>query len=168
MNLILCGMMGCGKTTVGRALAKTTGKSWRDTDDLIVEKHGKIAEIFARYGEARFREMETETVRELSQKDNLIISTGGGLVLKTENVAFLKKKGRIVYLRANLETLLGRLQKDVQRPLLQAQESLSVRLTRLLTERSPIYESVCDYVVDVDGKTPDEIVREVVAWVDGR
>ena len=163
MNLILCGMMGCGKTTVGREIAQRSGKLCCDTDEKIVEEHGKIADIFACYGEARFREIETETVQELVQKDNLVIATGGGLVLKTENVTLLRKKGKIVYLRAKKETLLSRLQKDTERPLLQSGQSLSERLTELLKVRAPIYEGVADCVVDVDGKTPEEIAAEIIA-----
>lgn len=163
MNLILCGMMGCGKTTIGRKIAENTGKRWLDTDDFIVEKHGKITDIFAKHGEAYFRDLETETVRALAQEDGLIISVGGGLVLRAENNALLRQNGKIVYLRANIETLLSRLQKDTQRPLLQSDEGLSTRLTGLLTVRAPIYERVCDYAVDVDGKTPDEIAAEIVA-----
>ena len=163
MNLILCGMMGCGKTTIGREIAARSGKICCDTDEKIVEKHGRIADIFARYGEAHFREIETETVRALAQKDDLVIATGGGLVLKEENVELLKKSGKIVYLRAKKETLLIRLQNDGQRPLLQSEKGLSDRLEELLKARAPIYENVADHVVDVDGKTPDEIAAEIIA-----
>ena len=168
MNLILCGMMGCGKTTVGRKLSDLTGRVWQDTDDLIVEKHGKIADIFARFGEARFREMETETVKALAQKDSLVLSTGGGLVLKTENNTLLKQNGKIVFLRASLETLAKRLKVDGTRPLLQTStESIRDRLATLMKERSPIYENVADAVVDVDGKTPEENAREIIALAKG-
>ena len=163
MNLILCGMMGCGKTTIGREIAARSGKICCDTDEKIVEKHGRIADIFARYGEAHFREIETETVRALAQKDDLVIATGGGWVLKEENVELLKKSGKIVYLRAKKETLLIRLQNDGQRPLLQSEKGLSDRLEELLKARAPIYENVADHVVDVDGKTPDEIAAEIIA-----
>lgn len=163
MNLILCGMMGCGKTTIGRKIAESTGKRWLDTDDIIVEKYGKISDIFACYGEAYFRDLETETVRALAQKDGLIISVGGGLVLRAENNALLRQNGKIVYLRAKIETLLSRLQNDTQRPLLQSDEGLSARLAGLLAVRAPIYEEVCDYALDVDGKSPDELAVELVA-----
>ena len=167
MNLILCGMMGCGKTTVGGKIAELTNGVCYDTDDLIVQKHGRIADIFARFGEARFREIETETLRELLEKDNLVVATGGGAVLKDENVALLQKKGKLVYLRANMQTLLSRLRTDSERPLLQSGQSLSERLTELLRARAPIYERVADYTVDVDGKTPEEIAEEILARIDG-
>ena len=162
MNLCLCGMMGAGKTTVGVEIVKNTSLRLCDTDGLIVEKHGKIADIFARYGEGRFREIETETVKTLAKEDGLVISTGGGLVLRAENVALLGQNGKIVYLRASLETLVERLHADGTRPLLQTEEGLCDRLARLLKERAPIYEQVADFVVDVDGKTPEEIAKEII------
>ena len=166
MNVILCGMMGAGKTTIGIKIAELTGRRWYDTDGLIVDKHGKISDIFEYYGEAHFRRLETEIVRELVQKDNLVISTGGGLVLKKENNALLQENGKIVFLRATLETLAKRLKVDGERPLLQTStENIRDRLARLLKERAPVYEHVADYVVDVDGKTPEELAKEIVAIV---
>ena len=167
MNLILCGMMGAGKTTIGIKIAELTGRRWYDTDGVIVDKHGKISDIFEYYGEAHFRKLETETVRELVKMDNLVLSTGGGLVLKSENNALLKANGEIVFLRASFETLSKRLIVDGTRPLLQTStESISDRLEKLMKERAPIYEHVADYVVDVDGKTPEELAREIVAMTD--
>ena len=164
MNIILCGMMGVGKTTVGVKIAERSRRRWCDTDDLIVEKHGKISDIFARYGEEYFRDLETETVRGLSQEDGLVISVGGGLVLKKENNELLKANGKIIFLRATVQTLLSRLQADTSRPLLQNfAETLEEKLTRLLKERTPVYESVADYIVDVDEKNPTEIAEEIAA-----
>lgn len=163
MNLILCGMMGAGKTTIGIKIAELTGRRWYDTDGLIVDKYGKISDIFEYYGEAHFRKLETEIVKDLAKKDDLIISTGGGLVLKKENNALLQENGKIVFLRASLDTLAKRLKVDGNRPLLQTStESIRDRLSRLMAERSPIYEHVSDYIVDVDGKTPEEIAKEIV------
>ncbi len=164
MNLVLCGMMGAGKTTIGIKIADRTGRRWYDTDGLIVDKYGKISDIFEYYGEAHFRKIETEIIRELAEKDNLIISTGGGLVLKKENNELLQKNGKIVFLRATLETLAKRLKVDGNRPLLQTStESIRDRLSRLMQERTPVYEHVADYIVDVDGKTPEKIAEEIVA-----
>ena len=163
MNLILCGMMGSGKTTIGIKIAEQTGRRWYDTDGIIVDKYGKISDIFEYYGESHFRKLETEIVKELADKDNLIISTGGGLVLKSENNVLLKQNGKIVFLRATLETLAKRLKVDGERPLLRTStENIRDRLNRLLDERSPIYESVADYIVDVDGKTPETIAEEIL------
>ena len=163
MNLVLCGMMGAGKTTIGIKIAELTGRRWYDTDGLIVDKYGKISDIFEYYGEVHFRKLETEIVKGLSEKDDLVISTGGGLVLKKENNELLQRNGKIIFLRASLETLSKRLKVDGDRPLLQTStESIRDRLQRLLKERAPVYEHVADFIVDVDGKTPEEIAREIV------
>ena len=168
MNLILCGMMGAGKTTIGIKIAELTGRRWYDTDGLIVDKFGKISDIFEYYGEAHFRKLETEIVKDLAKKDDLIISTGGGLVLKKENNEVLQENGKIVFLRATLDTLAKRLNVDGDRPLLQTStESIRERLARLMAERMPTYEHVADYIVDVDGKTPEEIAKEIVALTNG-
>lgn len=168
MNLVLCGMMGAGKSTIGIKIAELTGRRWYDTDGVISDRHGKISDIFEYYGESHFRKLETEVVKELVGQDNLVISTGGGLVLKGENNAELQKNGKIIFLRASLKTLNKRLVMDGTRPLLQAStESISDRLARLLKERTPIYEHVADYIVDVDEKTPLEIAKEIVALTQG-
>ena len=166
MNLILCGMMGAGKTTIGIKIAELTGRRWYDTDGVIVDRHGKISDIFEYYGEAHFRKIETEIVKDLAQKDGLVISTGGGLVLKKENNALLQENGKIVFLRASVETLAKRLKVDGERPLLQTStENLRDRLERLLKERAPVYEHVADFAVDVDGKTPETIAEEIIALI---
>lgn len=168
MNLVLCGMMGAGKSTIGVKIAELTGRRWYDTDGVISDRYGKISDIFEYYGEPHFRKLETEVVKELAGQDDLVISTGGGLVLKSENNAVLQQNGKIVFLRATLKTLNQRLVLDGTRPLLQAStESISDRLERLLKERTPIYEHVADYIVDVDGKTPLEIAKEIVALTQG-
>lgn len=166
MNLVLCGMMGSGKTTVGKALAKLLSCAQLDTDDVISARHGKISEIFAQRGESYFRALETELAQELSEKDKLVISTGGGFVLNTENAALLKKQGKIIFLRARLETLEARLIADENRPLLHASnEPLKNKLSRLIASRYPIYEGVADCIVDVDEKSAEEIAKEIVLRV---
>ena len=167
MNVILCGMMGSGKTTVSCALAKLLGWERVDTDEVIESRYGKIAGIFEKQGEEYFRELETQVAAELSQKDRLVISTGGGLVLKKKNVELLKGKGTIVYLQASIPTLVKRLSKDKDRPLLKGEEGLEKRLSSLLTARVPIYGSVADYTVDTEDKTPEEIAKEIIGHVQG-
>ena len=105
MNLVLCGMMGAGKTSVGVKIAELTGLRWYDTDRMIEHRHGKISDIFEYYGESYFRKLETELVKELADRDGLVISTGGGLVLKPENNELLQKNGKIVFLRASIRIL---------------------------------------------------------------
>ncbi len=162
MNIILCGMMGAGKTTVGIKIAERTDKRWYDTDGVIVDRYGKISDIFEFYGEEYFRRLETDLVKELAAQDGLVISTGGGLVLKSENNELLQKNGKIIFLRASLDTLAERLQFDGERPLLATNNTLVNRLEELLAVRAPVYEGVADYIVDVDGKTPEQIADEVI------
>ena len=160
MKVTLCGMMGCGKTTVGRVLSKRLGVEVVDTDALIEEKYGKISSIFATQGESYFRDLETECAKELADCDGLVIAVGGGFVLRQENVECLKRQGKIVYLSASKETLLARLKGDSSRPLLQA-EALSDKLDELMKKRSAVYEKVCDFSVEVDKKTPQEVAEEI-------
>ncbi|MBQ7369476.1 MAG: shikimate kinase [Clostridia bacterium] len=167
MNFVLCGMMGSGKTRLGKRIAELSFRNWLDTDDVIVEKYGKISEIFEKFGETYFREKETETVKILCRLDGYVFSTGGGLVLKDENVRLLKTSGKILYLRAKKETLLSRLSGDTKRPLLQGRESLEEKIDRLLKERAPVYERVADVVLDVDGKSVEENAKRALELLQG-
>ena len=155
-------MMGCGKTTIGQRLAQLLAWPWYDTDAVIEAEYGAISDIFARHGESYFREIETQTLASLSALDEVILSVGGGLVLRKENVDILRGNAKIVFLDADISTLEKRLQDDVNRPLLKSEEGLHMRLASLLKERLPIYQSVADYVVKVDNKTVDEVAKEVL------
>lgn len=167
MNIVLCGMMGVGKSSVGIRIAEKTGRRWYDTDVIISGRHGKISDIFEFYGEAHFRALETEIVRELVCSDHLVISTGGGLVLKAENSGMLKENGKIFFLRANVETLLSRVHGDDTRPLLRDSGKTEDTLKLLLRERTPIYEQVSDFIVDTDHKTVEEVADEIIALAEG-
>ena len=163
MNIILCGMMGSGKTTVGIRLSELTGMRWYDTDDLIVDKYGRIADIFEYYGEERFRQLETGIVHRVAGEENCIISTGGGCVLRPENSATFKEGGgKIVFLKVDIEVLFARTgHTGDERPLLK--NTTFEKMRDLLDRRTPIYESCADYTVDTNGKGVDEVAREIVA-----
>lgn len=163
MNISLCGMMGVGKTSVGIALAQKLGRAWYDTDQVIEDKFGKISDLFEYYGEAHFRGLETQVAKDLAQKEHVIISTGGGLVLRTENSTALKKKGYIVFLRATYETILSRVAANDQRPLIKG--NMEERVRQLMKTRYPVYEGVADFVIDTDDKSIDEVVEEIEAWL---
>ena len=167
MNFVLCGMMGSGKTQLGKLLAGKLGFSWVDTDALLVSRYGEIAEQFSRFGESVFRMRESEVVKELSEKDGFVISTGGGVVLRSENVENLKRNGKILFLRAKKETLLERLQGRVNRPLLQGDGRLEEKIERFLSERTPVYENTADFVLDVDGYTAEENVERALLLLTG-
>ena len=161
MNFVLCGMMGAGKTTVARELALLSGRRLVDTDQLISLEYGKISEIFAKHGEGYFRALEKKVAAFLSEADGLVIATGGGFLLAKENVDRLSKNGKIVYLRAKKQTLLKRLKKDGERPLLEGEQTLEEKIDGLLKARSAVYEEVSTIIVDVDDKTPREIAMEI-------
>ncbi len=162
MNIVLCGMMGVGKSSVGIKIAEYTGRRWVDTDIVIADRHGRISDLFEYYGEAHFRTLETELVEELAKQDGIVISTGGGLVLKPENSELLKRNGKIFFLRASFETLLKRVRADETRPLLKDTGKTAERLGELLAERTPVYELVADYIVETDGKSVEEVARTIV------
>ena len=162
MNIVLCGMMGVGKTSVGIRISEKTGRRWYDTDVVISDRHGSIADIFEYYGEAHFRSLETDVVKELSSRDGLVISTGGGLVLKPENNELLKQNGKIFFMRASFETLLTRVRADETRPLLKNNGKIAEKLGQLLSERTPVYEAVADFIVDTDGRSVDEVADEII------
>ena len=166
MNIVLCGMMGAGKTTIGIRLSELTWMRWYDTDDLIVDKYGRIADIFEYYGEGRFRQIETEIVHRVASEDNCVISTGGGCVLRPENsAAFKEGGGKIVFLKVDLEVLFARTgHTGDERPLLK--NTTFEKMRALLEQRTPIYESCADYTVDTNGKGIDEVAREIVSAFD--
>ena len=166
MNIVLCGMMGAGKTTIGIRLSELTGMRWYDTDDLIVDKYGRIADIFEYYGEGRFRQIETEIVHRVAGEDNCVISPGGGCVLRPENsAAFKEGGGKIVVLKVDLEVLFARTgHTGDERPLLK--NTTFEKMRALLEQRTPIYESCADYTVDTNGKGIDEVAREIVSAFD--
>ena len=162
MNIVLCGMMGAGKTTVGIRISELTGMRWYDTDDLITQKYGSIPSIFEFYGESRFREIETEIVRGIANEDNCVFSTGGGCVLKPENAAVFKAGGgKIVFLKVNIEVLFERTgHTGDERPLLK--NTSFEKMKALLDSRTPIYEGCADYTVDTNGMDADQVARAVV------
>ncbi|MCM1438960.1 MAG: shikimate kinase [Roseburia sp.] len=159
MNIVLCGMMGCGKTSVAEELEKL-GHITVDTDALIVERYGEINKIFDERGEQYFREIEAQTVAEVAEKYNdAVISLGGGCVLRAQNVKNLKESGKIFYLRAKCETLEERLKGDITRPLLRG--NLKERINTVLSAREKIYAAAADFTIDTDGLTPRQIAMAI-------
>lgn len=161
MNIVLCGMMGAGKSTVGIKVAELTKRCWIDTDTVIEGRFGRILDIFEYYGEAHFRQLESQIVDEYCAKDDLVISTGGGLVLNWENAEKLKKNGKIFFLQASLDTILSRVQGDDTRPLLRNTDARE-KLEKLLGERTSVYEYVSDYTIETDDKSADEVAKRII------
>ena len=161
-NIVLCGFMGCGKSTVGRLLAELTGYTFADSDEVIEHTEGRtIKQIFAENGEEYFRKKETETLRKL-QSENVprIISVGGGTPLREENRGLLKELGTVVYLKASPETIYQRLKGDTTRPLLQGDDPMG-KITALMSEREELYLAAADEVICVDNKDAAEVVEEI-------
>lgn len=163
-NIALTGFMGTGKTAVSRELARLTGFSQIDVDSEIEKAAGMpITEIFARHGEPRFRDMETEEIKKAARSANAIISTGGGAVMREENMEALREGGVVVCLWASPETILRRTENDDTRPLLQVEDPLK-KINELLAARKPYYEKA-DIVVDTDDKSPLEVAEEILRRV---
>ncbi|NLM38023.1 MAG: shikimate kinase [Firmicutes bacterium] len=163
-NLILTGLMGCGKTTVGRMVAAELGWAFFDTDRLIEEATGhSIPALFQEKGEPFFRRVEKEVIRGLAGKTQAVVATGGGAVLDEENRRFLQALGLVLYLKTSPEVLGGRVQRSAERPLLTGQDAVVV-LAKLLREREKYYGEA-DEVVNTDGRTPRQVAAEIISLV---
>lgn len=171
----MIGYRGSGKTSVGERLAATLGCAFVDSDRSIEERaSSSIAEIFSSQGEACFREIEEEVIKEITRRvrsgERLVVATGGGIVLRASNVSRLRESGRVIWLRASIDELRRRIEADPRsvedRPALAGASAVD-EVERVLTERLPLYEAAADRIVDTDGLSIDDIVRELVRE-DGR
>ena len=159
-NVILCGFMGCGKTTVGRRLAVLTGRRFVDMDSFIEEQTGMtVPEIFDRFGEEDFRRRERETCRALARQTGLVIAAGGGALTFAANVEALRLSCVIVLLEVKPETVLTRLKGDTSRPLL-AREDKETAVRELFAARLPLYRAAAQYTVD--GEQPPLAVAKTI------
>jgi len=165
-NIALIGFMGTGKTSVGLALSEKLGTEFVEVDSLIAEKAEKsIPEIFSEDGEAAFRKLEKEMVAEVSLRDGVVISCGGGAVLDPQNVASLRRSSVIVLLTAPVEEIVHRVAQDGEaRPLLDAPD-VKARARDLLRSRQPVYLRAADYVVDTSGLKPEEVAEAIIDCV---
>lgn len=165
-HVILIGFMGSGKSTVGFRLSYKLKKCLIDTDKLIEEREKmSISEMFASKGEGYFRQRETECLNSLFHElGSRIISLGGGTPIKAENREIIRKLGKVIYLQASPDTIYQRVKHDTSRPLLQC-ENPKGKIEAMLAERNPIYESVADIIIHVDGKEMKDVVQEIVEAV---
>jgi shikimate kinase len=164
VSLFLVGMMGSGKTTLGRFLAAELGYQFFDTDHLIEQLTSQtVTEIFASAGEAEFRQLETQVLAELSAYKNLAIATGGGIVLDPYNWSFLRH-GLVIWLDAPVETLYHRLQGDSSRPLLAAPDPLA-QLQTLLAQRQSLYAQADVSITIAAGSEPEQVMAQVLAEI---
>lgn len=163
-NIVLIGFMGCGKSTVGFNLSYRLRIPMEDTDKLIERKQNRtISEIFAQDGEAYFRSLETELLKELKDSSyTRIISVGGGTPIRPENRPMLKACGTVIYLRVSPEVVYERVKEDSGRPLLQCDNPLE-RIRELMNARNRAYEECADMVIDTDKLSLDEVVDAIVS-----
>ncbi len=160
-NIVLVGMMGAGKTTVGELLATKLNRELKDIDRVIEQEQKKsIIEIFTDDGEEVFRKLESETIEKFSNMSDLIISTGGGALEKANNLSNLQKNGIIIYLEADIEELFKRVKNETQRPLLKEQDPLEV-IKKLIKKREKFY-LMADITIITDNKSPEKITEEII------
>ena len=165
-GIVLIGFMGAGKSSVGRTLARTTGLPRFDTDEMVATRFGlTVSDIFEKHGEQEFRDAETQALRELSGKGQAIFVTGGGIVLRPENVDLLRDLGTVVHLRADEEILFERISRRTTRPLLQT-ENPRATVSELLRLRLPLYERAADLEVDTTRFGHDEVANEILRKIE--
>jgi len=162
-NIVLVGLMGSGKTTVGRRLAYKLNRDFFDTDHELINKTGvSIDHIFDIEGEKGFRERESKILENLCQMSNIILATGGGIVILPENREILKNAGIVVYLLASVDQIFRRTSKSKARPLLENSTDRKKTIIELLEARDVYYREVASFVVDTTGKRLQEIINLIL------
>lgn len=165
-NIILVGPMGSGKSAVGRLLAQRLGLTLVDSDAEIEARTGvDISYIFEREGEAGFRVREAEVIDEITQREGLLVATGGGAVLDPQTRERLRDRGCVVYLRTSVDQQLARTRRNSLRPLLMNPDPRGT-LERLMHERAALYEEVADVTVDTDGRKVSTVVGEILRQIE--
>ncbi len=166
MNIVLIGYRGTGKSSVGRALAVKLSRELVSTDKEIVRRAGRsIPDIVAGEGWEHFRDLESAVCRDFAGRDELIVDTGGGAILRPENVEALKRHGTLFWLTASVDTIAKRIGGDTQRPSLTGTKSFVDEIQEVLRERTPKYQAAADHVIPTDGRSIDELANAVLALV---
>ncbi|MDK2742808.1 MAG: shikimate kinase [Nitrospira sp.] len=164
MNVVLIGYRGTGKSTVGKLLAARLDRSLLSTDAEIVKSAGHtIPEIVEQHGWEYFRDLESQVCQKVAASDGLVIDTGGGLILRSQNVEILKKTGTLFWLTASVETITGRISRDTQRPSLTGAKSFVDEIQDVLRERIPKYQAAADHVIETDGRSLTQVADEILA-----
>jgi shikimate kinase len=166
MNIVLIGYRGTGKSTVGRLLAARLGRELVSTDAEIVKRAQRtIPEIVAQKGWEYFRDLESDICGELAIRDQLVIDTGGGTILRAQNVSALKKNGTLFWLTASVETIVKRIGDDDQRPSLTGTKSFVDEIQDVLRERTPKYQAAADHVVMTDDQSFDQLIETLLTLI---
>ena len=165
-SIVLIGFMGAGKSSAGKALVRKTGLPLFDTDEIASKRFGlSVTEIFVQLGEEEFRDAETAALRQLSGATTAIIVTGGGIVLRQENVKMLRELGRVVSLEADEETLFRRISRRATRPLLQTKNPRAT-MAELLRVRDPLYRAAADVRLDTSRLTHDQVADAILRSIE--
>lgn len=164
MNIVLIGYRGTGKSTVGKMLATRLGHELVSTDAEIVKRAKQsIPEIVAQHGWEYFRDLESDVCRVLAGRDQLVIDTGGGAILRPQNVEALKRNGKLIWLTATVETIMARIGGDTQRPSLTGTKSFIDEIREVLRDRAPKYQAAADHMVRTDGRSIQQLVEAILA-----
>lgn len=162
-HIFLIGFMGAGKSTVAGALHRMLGMERLEMDQMIVdEQKMAISEIFEKYGESHFRDIETQTLIDLKDREPAIVSCGGGIVVREENIGHMKESGKIVLLTATPETIYERVKDSTNRPILNGNMNVEY-ISELMEKRRAKYEAAADLVIATDGKSAAAICEEMIA-----
>ncbi|MGZ8373319.1 MAG: shikimate kinase [Nitrospira sp.] len=164
MNVVLIGYRGTGKSTVGKLVAARLDRVLVSTDAEIVKLVGQsIPEIVEQHGWEYFRDLETKICQDLAGRDGVVIDTGGGAILRSQNVEGLKRTGKLFWLTAPVETIAKRIGADTQRPSLTGTKSFLDEIQDVLRERTPKYQAAADYIIESDGKSTTQVAEEILA-----
>lgn len=164
-NIFLIGFMGTGKSTVSRLLSTILEMDAVEMDQMLEERAGmSISEIFDQYGEEHFRRMETELAVEMQSRSNLVVSCGGGVPMRQENVEAMRKSGAIVLLTASPETIYDRVKNSHNRPVIEQNKNIPF-IASLMEQRREKYEAAADFIIETDGKSAEQICQEIVQRV---
>lgn len=161
MNLVLIGYRGTGKSHVASLLAKRLGMEVVSLDAEIVRQSGPIPDIVAKHGWPHFRDIESEVTKRVSARDGILIDSGGGVILRPENVENLRRNGRLIWLRASVPVIVKRIEGGTQRPALTEGKSFTEEVEGVLRERTPLYEAAAHDQVDTDSLNPEQVAEEV-------
>lgn len=166
MNIVLVGYRGTDKSTVDRLLAARLGRELMSTDAEVVKRANRtIPEIVAQEGWEYFRNLESDVCRELADRDKLVIDTGGGAILRTQNVEALKSNGAVFWLTASVETIAKRIGGGNQRPSLTGTKSFVDEIQEVLRERTPRYQAAADHIIATDDRSINQLVETLLTLV---
>ncbi len=165
-NIFLIGFMGAGKSSIAKELSKKLQMNIVEMDQRIVQEQGmSINEIFEKYGEDHFRDIESQLILDLGNTEPVIVSCGGGVVIRQENSQYMKKSGKVVFLTAKPETIFERVRYSKERPILNGNMNVEF-IADLMAKRLPLYEAAADVMIHTDGKTVVQIAEEIIEAVE--